>query len=183
MRMADVAATPKPVLFTKSNAVTISNDRNIECKHDESLIWCQVGVDHILDKNKRTKWTIKMIRTTDNCHLMIGVCSKGVLQSFKHTGHYMYGWVYGNAGHQWHAGNHQMYQNQSDNFNTKGYLRWANDDEISIEFHDYKLNLFINDVKVHEWIMQRYPKLHEIDLYPVLCIRQGEAEFLGLTEQ
>ena len=102
--------------------------------------------------------------------------------STKHR-QYLYGWCYGSCGHQYHAGNHQPYKNQSDKASGKGLLRWANGDRISLQFHNYKLTLSINDVVVTDRKMKVYPKLDQVDFYPAISIRQGKIEYLGFTEQ
>ena len=69
---------PKPVLFTKSSAVALTKDRFVECKNDGN--WYQVGVDHILNRGKKTKWSIKIIHSGQGT-VMLGLASRGVIES------------------------------------------------------------------------------------------------------
>ena len=171
--MAAVVPTPKSTLFAKSDNVVLSENRFIECKTKGS--WYQVGIDHVLQSNETTTWSIKY--ESDN--VMIGVAAKGVLDSIGHSGQFMYGWTFGNGGIKFHFGQYQTYGPQQNILSHSGSFKWATGDEITIKYHNYTLTLFVNTFQVNKWEMKQYPNLDHVDLYPTINIRDGNAELVS----
>merc|ERR1719300_280018 len=179
MMMMSVEPTPiSTTLFCKSDNVVLSEDKYMECDASGPIgAWHQIGINHVLNKDKTTKWSIKC----ESNNVSIGVGSKGVLESTNgFTGWYMYGWVFLNCGIKCHFGQQEPY---GDHLRGPCTLRWANGDKITLQYHDYTLTLFINDFQVSRWRMKKYPNLDDVDLYPVINLKEGKAELISFTEE
>lgn len=172
------------MLYTVSDHITISEDRFIICNNEKS--WHQIGVNHTLNtaNDNRTSWSIK-IGSSPVIDIMIGIATNDIVsQKNGHSGNFMYGWVFGSGGYQYHFGTHRGTLNEDrDEMTSANTLKWAPNDVIKIEFINYSLLLYINDVKVCKWEMKQYPGLENVNFIPVICINNvSRCQYLGLTE-
>ena len=172
------------MLWTMSNQVTITQDKYITCKNDGK--WHQIGINHTINQSNdiKTSWLIK-IGSSCPIGVMMGMATKDIVsQKHCYAGSFMYGWTYASNGHYYHGGKYQLMTNEHVKFQYNCGLKWAPNDEIKIEFCNYTLKLFIDDVEVHKWKINQYPKLKNKKLIPVICIRlDSKCEFFGVTQQ
>lgn len=170
-------AVSQGLLWSVSEKVQIDSDRYIFCDKDSG--WQQIGINHDIDttKDKKTSWTVKVGEAhADVGYLqaMVGIGTRKMI-SVKDcfTGEYMFGFdFYSRRGHH-NAGKHEV---SGDN------LLWAPGDEITVEFCNYSLTLYVNEELIHKWKLKEYKKLKEQAFIPTISVRSGSScEFLGIT--
>ena len=172
----------KQIMYTVASKDKVTLENNQYIKSDCNS-WQQIGINHIMntETDKKTKWTVKIIKEESNNipNIMIGLATKHIINiTDDYAGHYMYGWTFHSKGQHYNFGKY------TNTLNYNGYMRWATNDVITIQFCNYTLTLIINDYKAFEWKMKEYPKLKQQELLPVICVC-GKAmyEFLGVSEE
>ena len=175
------AETTQELLFTVADKIQIANDRHIT--HDNDGNWQQIGINHALNGDKKTKWSIKC-GDHDQLNLMIGVATKDVVtMKNSYSGQFMYGWVFNSANHRYNFGKYSSFASCSSDLSHTGTFKWARNDVVSVEYTNYTLTLYYEDVQVYVWKMKQYPKLDQKQLIPIICTRNTSCEFLGITEE
>ena len=72
--------------------------------------------------------------------------------------------------------------NKNNDLQYDSEICWTENDEIKIEFVNYSLSLFIDDVEVYKCTLKQYPKLNKKQLIPVICVYcTSKCDFLGVT--
>eukprot|EP00483_Globobulimina_turgida_P010192 UN10211 len=162
---ANKLKTSTPIgLFYKTKLLNICYDTNI-VKPTAIDGWYNVGVEHVIRPKEKIIIDIRPLSVRnkdDRLYFALGFATKGVIHSnaHNHVGMYMNGWdYYVNGG---------VY---CDNKHVKTYCPVALNQSLRLEFHQYKINVFVQNKNVVTMDVSRiFTENKDKQFYPSLSL-------------
>eukprot|EP01083_Nonionella_stella_P130099 394816_1 len=175
--MAEQKQPKDKILINYSRNIKIDKDqREIECT---SKHWCNVGVNKIIDQNRKTTiaWSIKHSSSEDYLYCVFGLGTHGIIKTQRsHLGCFV-------DGHGYYV--HEAgYYNMGKKKKAIG-TSVAIDDTVEVVFENSTIKWFVNGVLIHKVSGSTVDRLKNVDLMPVVSLygKKSKVLYAGLKEE
>eukprot|EP01083_Nonionella_stella_P186367 681990_1 len=164
------------IMLNYSKNIRISKDkREIECTAN---VWCNVGVNKIIDQTRKTTiaWSIKQATSEDFLYCVFGLGTHGIVRTQRaHLGRFVDG--------------HGYYVNRAAYFNMGKKkdigTKVAIDDIVEVIFEKGTIKWLVNGVEIHKVSGATVDRLNNIELMPVVSLygKKLKVLYVGLKEE